>query len=210
MSRAQNFFLEPDLRKKYCPGIPYAHMDCTMKLKSRNTLKFDIRQVDLVADSIIVRKINDSIYIVHPIYDNSEVIIDVVDKNSYLIIDSFPLRSNGLPFTFSITQLDLRNIAHSYKDIFLQMKSLYYRSKSPNCIDYTKKWKIYSYELVLKRENSSIIEIKLQGSKLIPDSFKKRLIETIHEGDLLIAQNILLKNSSGEYIRVDNYGLYRR
>jgi hypothetical protein len=179
-----------------------------MKLKIEGG-QFDLSKIELSGESLVVKKINDSIYNVRPLVANSELIIIVVDKNSYRVVDSLLVRSGEVPFSFSITKLNFRDVAHSYKDIFSQMKGLYCYSKNKECKDYAALWSVISYEIVLRRSDLTILRIKMVGGQLIPNVFKQNLIKEFQKEDIILAQNIILKNSVNEYIRIGSYGVYK-
>ncbi|HMT72686.1 MAG TPA: hypothetical protein PKA77_01340 [Chitinophagaceae bacterium] len=208
VGHTQRFSLEHINKKKYCPDFLYAEVDCLMKLKTRDK-KIDLATIDLSGETTSVRKVNDSVYSVRPLVLNSEITITVIDNNSYKVIDSVLIRSGDYPFKFGITQLNIRDMAHSYRDIFSQMKRLYFYSLNKECMDYASIWQVISYELVLKRGSSSILRIRMHGNEVIPNKFKQNLIMKFQQEDVLMAQNIHLKNSIGECIRVDSYGVYK-
>lgn len=203
---AQYYYLFHADTDKSCKGVDaynlYFSIDNRVVIRKAGGLA--LKNVSLASDSAIVTRINDSIYLVRPLYKDVSFRLFIIDRKNKQAIDSARSFSINIPFYFSINweKYDpyyTRLIIDNMKILFLE----------PTCLKYTSDFSILSYELVLKRNDSTILTGSFKGQELIGNSFKENLIKMSRYGDGLFARNIVLKHKDGREKKVDEYGLLK-
>jgi hypothetical protein len=204
----QQFAIAPASMVYTCPNFLYYGVENPMKLLVKGQSNRNFNKIKLVSDSIVINKINDSLYTLKPLYERVYCKIYFVDTSTGKNIDSIKKYCDYDPFTFAITHINVAHEYYSQREVINEMKGLYMESKSKDCFDYTKDYFLVSYDLVLQRGETTILAVKLKGNQLIPSEFKNKLIETAKTGDGLFAKNIILEKN-GQILQIPEYGLLK-
>jgi hypothetical protein len=207
---AQRYYLFHSAVNKSCKDVDvyYLYSSINNKVVVR-TYSSIIKPHDvlLASDSAVVKMINDSLYLIRPLYPDVSINLFIVNRQNNQKVDSVKSFCVGNPFSFSINAT--RRDPFFSKSIIEDMKVLFLEPIRQGCLRYTSDFTILSYELVLKRNDSAILAVMFKGKQLIGSSYKKKLKEVSKSGDGLFARNIVLKAKDGRKVKVDEYGLLK-
>jgi hypothetical protein len=206
-AKSQQHSLSPVLSGRYCPDKIYYGIESVMKLTSYNRNE-DLRYMSMISDSVSISKISDSLYTLIPLYEQACSYIYLINTQDNRRVDSFVVRSDTYPFMFSITHRRIADDIFTNAMIFEEMKTLYVRSRTPDCFDYTTICHLIAYDVTLERGDSIVLSTRLKGNEQISNSFKTALKENAKAGDVLFAKNIILEYTNKKCLRIANWGLY--
>jgi hypothetical protein len=165
----------------------------------------DLRNIEILSDSMSIRRKNDSVIIIIPKFENVYGKIYFSDRKTKTKIDSVIKYCNNNPFVFALTPNYNQHIWDPKKEII----RLYSFSKNSDCFDYSKDYKIVSYSLLIKRNDSTVIENRLMGAQLISKAIKDEVSGKAMKGDILYASNVRLINKNGHEITIKDYPLIK-
>lgn len=166
----------------------------------------DLNSIAIKSDSARIEKVNDSLYYCQPIYKDVSLKIYVINTLTDGKIDSIRSYSIGQPFSFSING---KNHPVSYSNVIItDMKYLFFTPMRQGCLDYEKGFRIVAYQLVLMRNDATVLAANFKKGQLIKNSFKKKLKQLSKPGDGLFAKNIIIeRKEDGRKITIYEYGL---
>lgn len=192
-----------DYRESYsCSYFLYALVENPIKLESKLFGKFGLRTLQLKSDSVIIRKLNDTVYGLTPLYPNKGYKI-LIQNNKGLLIDSFRFTSIEQPFWFSIRP-QFAHFEYLNAPIYAYSMHLPFLSTT-GCIQYEKEYEIISYNIVLKRKDSVLIWVSKENFEENFKDFKDRFVQLTKVGDMLSAENVCIRHKQSPSTHPDLY-----
>jgi hypothetical protein len=207
-AKGQIFTLKHFNENKYCsPDELYYKIQNKAVLKNAEKGKYEFRNINLISDSIIIKRINDSIFTLRPLYENVNCKIYFIDKLTNQKVDSIKKHCGYDPFIFEVSSSYVHDVSYEYA--YKSIKKVYLLSRSSECYDYAKNYSILSYDLVMYRNDSTLLKINLKDNQFIPLSFKKKMKSLEKTGDLLYAENIILSDKEGQKWKIGKRSVFK-
>lgn len=181
----------------------YYGFDNPVKLVAKSP-DAQLSAITLRSDSILIRKINDSMYTMRPLYQNVWCRVMFTDSVTSKAYGTYGLYCHQRPLSFVLTP-GFNPHSHSVMTAISDMKKLYLSYNIKKCFDWMDDYKIESFQLTLVRGTSVLLSYDLEGD-IIPPSVKKEILELALEGDMIRANDIRLRSKKDTMV-VKNHGL---
>ncbi len=168
--------------------------------KMRNSLK----HINLESDSIHIKKINDSVFSLKPLYPNIMINLSFTDMRNHSILDIIKVYCiDPFSFSFNVNTVD----PYYWKEIIRQMKIISLKPLRQGCLKYLDNYKLISFELGLSREGNMLLKSSFKGDEQLTDEFKNSILRIAESGDQLIMKNLIIKTDKNELLKFPSYEL---
>jgi hypothetical protein len=160
----------------------------------------------LVADSIEVTKLNDSMYNLRP-RKMGGCKVYLVNMQNNEKIDSTVINCSSQPISLGVTNFELSHRSYYAAQLFPHFEHLGMYSARRLCHDYAKDYFPQSYDLEFVRNDEILAQITIKGD-YIPESFRNELMKNIKLGDILWVKNVVLIGKDKSVIRIDKQPIF--
>lgn len=208
-AEAQTFYLLHEGPGDHCPAyVLYFGVRNRIILGEINNMP--VKGFNLVADSVNIDRINDSLFLFSPHFMNGRAHVYVIDSFSKRIVDTIDLDGLDAPVRFYITPRVLfRDESRSANGYISSIDRIRMLLSHSDCYDYSSGLKILSYRVCLIRDREEIVAQTIKGRKKIREGFKRELLRNYKPGDVIALRDIKWKNQQGEVYTVAEEAVYK-